>query len=76
MPIRVFFQDEYTFSIPGKHILFQQKSKLVPFHIVSHSKLYNNKNVLCDIKIKVKQVHGAECKFVFWLCFLSFVHFQ
>ena len=24
----------------------------------------------------MKQVHGAEFKIVFWLCFSSFVHFQ
>ena len=30
----------------GKDILFQEKSKLVPFNFFSHSKLYNDKNVL------------------------------
>ena len=24
----------------------------------------------------MKQIHGAECKVAFWLCFLYLVHFQ
>ena len=60
----------------GEHILFQQNSKLVPFHFINHSKLYNYKNVLKDIKIKVKQVHSAERNADFLVCFLSFVHCQ
>ena len=65
MPTRVFFQHEHIFSESihilvlkvsslGKDILFQQKSVLVPFHFINHSKLYNDKSVLQDIKIKVK----------------------
>ena len=59
----------------GKHILLQQKNKLVSLLFISHSKLHNDKNMLLDFRIKVKQVHGAECYVVFWFCFLSFDHF-
>ena len=31
---------------------------------------------LWNIKIKVKQAHGVECKVTLWLCFLSLVHFR
>ena len=54
---------------------FPQKSKLVPSQFISHSKLYNDKNVL-GYQNKVKQIHDAECNVIFWLCFLYLVHFQ
>ena len=40
---------------------------MVSFHFISHSKLNNHKNVLQDIKIKVKQIHGTDCNIVFWV---------
>ena len=43
----------------GKHILFQEINILVLFQFISHSKPCNDKNVLQDVKEKVKQIHGA-----------------
>ena len=54
-------------------ILFsKKKSELVPLRFISHSKLYNDKNVLQDIKVKVKKVHGIERNVVFFGCVFRF----
>ena len=56
-------------------ILFS--SERVNWFTLSAIQNYNNeKNVLLDIKIVVKQVYGAECKVVFWLYFLDIAYFQ
>ena len=47
-------------------------NKLVLFHFISHSEQYNDNNVCYDIKIKVKEVHGAECN-IFFLWFYIFI---
>ena len=47
---------------------------MVPFCFISHSKLYNDKNVIYDIKIKVKQVHGGNA--VFLVVFPAFCSFS